>query len=283
MHNFILGFFNFLRSFLHFMKIVCIFCVLMLLCYWIQNLTNSNWQWLAFISPFLAWLVETANKIYSVSFNLLGAVFELKYFSALLILVILSFSMNLIITLVNLIECGYKGAHFVYKKTEEIAMNKSLQADIENKEKKIKKYFVLINTKIKKQYSHQIVDIDISEQNNLMNKFITEKTSIKPMFFNGGFLYSFNDFDNIDTVLDILFKVLESKAPLDYSICIQVNNNMEQLQKLASLKHYGQITIAADTAFRYRYNTEQKYQTSQLGIFQNGNKTLEVHEFKEIL
>ena len=41
--------------------------------------------------------------------------------------------------------------------------------------------------------------------------------------------------------------------------------------------------MAADTAYRYRYNETHKYQTAQVGVFQNGDSTLEVHEFKEIL
>lgn len=283
MHSVILGFFKFVRSFLHFTKIVVVFCILMLLFFWVQNLTHAQWQWLSFISPFLSWLVEEANKIYSISFDLWGTLFELKYFSALLILVALYFVVNLLVILVNVIENMYSTAHTIYKKTEELAMNKTLQASIETEERMIKQYVILINTKLKKKHSHQAITIDLDEQNNLMNKFIIEKTFARPMFFEGGFLYSFNDFDKIDAVLEVMFSVLNSKAPIEYSICIQINNNLEQLRKLASLQHYGQITMAADTAYRYGYNKKHKFQTSQVGVFQNGGNTIEVHEFKEIL
>ena len=116
-----------------------------------------------------------------------------------------------------------------------------------------------------------------------MNKFISEKTSVKAMMFDGGFLYNFIDFDKIDTVLDVLFKVLHSSAPIDYAICIQSGDNIEQLKKLSSLNHFGMISMAADTAYRYKYNETHRYQTAQVGVFQNGDRTLEVHEFKEIL
>ena len=82
----------------------------------------------------------------------------------------------------------------------------------------------------------------------------------------------------------MFFKVLHSTAPIEYAICVQVLSGQEQineLNKLISLKHFGKITMAADTSYRYRYNQFHRYQTSQIGIFQNGNKTLEVHEFKE--
>ena len=44
---------------------------------------------------------------------------------------------------------------------------------------------------------------------------------------------------------------------------------------------YTSITMAADTSYRYRYNETHRYQTSQIGVFQYGDKTLEVHEFKQ--
>ena len=116
-----------------------------------------------------------------------------------------------------------------------------------------------------------------------MNEFISEKTAVIPMTMNGGFLYEFMDFDKIDTVLDVLFKVLHSNAPIDYAICIQSGDNMEQLTKLSTLNHFGMISMAADTAYRYRFNETHRYQTTQVGVFQNGDRTLEVHEFKEIL
>ena len=112
-----------------------------------------------------------------------------------------------------------------------------------------------------------------------------EKLEIAPIPYDGGFMYSFTDFNKIDSVLKILFKVLHSTTPLDYSICIQAGEqtpeNIRQLNKLISLKHFGKITMAADTSYRYRYNETHRYQTSQIGVFQYGDKTLEVHEFKQ--
>ena len=246
------------------MKIVFVFCILMLVCYWVQNLTNADWTWLGFIKPFLDGLLELANSIYSVSFDFFGATFEFKYFSAIIILVALIYLMNLCILLSNIVEGAYKSAHFVAKKTQEAIFNKGLQENITRQEKKITKYSVLINTKLKKKY-------------------ITEKTSVKPMILDGGFLYNFSDFDKIDTVLDVLFKVLHSNTPITYAICIQSGNDLEQLKKLATLNHFGTVSMAADTAYRYKYNETHRYQTSQIGLFQNGDRTLEVHEFKEIL
>ena len=89
MHDFVLKIFGALKSFWHFMKIVCVFCIIMLLLFWIQNLTHAHWEWLGFITPFLNWLLDVANNIYSISFNIWGAEFELKYLSAVIILCII--------------------------------------------------------------------------------------------------------------------------------------------------------------------------------------------------
>lgn len=283
MHEFIIGCFNFLKSFLQLMKIVFAFCILMLLCYWVQNITAADWAWLGFMKPFLDGLLDFTNSIYSVTFDFFGAKFEFKYFSAVLILTAAIYLMNLFILLANIAEGAYKSAHFVAKKTQEAIFNKGLKEDIKRQEKKITRYSVLIKTKLKKKYAHAELNIDIDEQNKLMNKFISEKTSVHSMMLDGGFLYNFVDFDKIDVVLDILFKVLHSSAPIDYEICIQSGDDLEQLKKLASLNHFGLVTMAADTAYRYRYNETHRYQTVQVGVFQNGERTLEVHEFKEIL
>lgn len=283
MHEFILNCFGFLKSFLHLMKIVFVFCILMLLCYWVQNLTNADWAWLGFMKPFLDGLLEFTNSIYSVTFDLWGAKFEFKYFSAVIILTAGVYLMNLFIILSNIAEGAYKSARFVAKKTQEVIFNKELKVNITREEKKIKRYAVLIKTQLKKKYVHAELNVNLDEQNKLMNKFISEKTAVKPMMMNGGFLYEFIDFDKIDTVLDVLFKVLHSNAPIDYAICIQSGDDMEQLAKLSTLNHFGMISMAADTAYRYKYNETHRYQTAQIGVFQNGDRTLEVHEFKEIL
>ena len=283
MHKFVLNIFYFLRSLLHFFKILFVFSILMLLFYWVENLTHANWAWLNFIKPFLDFVLSISSKINSGSIDLLGAVFEYKFGIALIIYIILFYSMNFLRFLVDLFEDVYEKSYSLCKKTEENLLNKSLQRSVEKEEKKIKKYSILIKTTLKKKFSHKELNINIAEQNNLMNKFIIEKLSVTPKNFEDGFLYDFYDFDEIDAVLDVMFKVLKSSAPLDYAICVQIGNDVLKLKKLVDLKYYGKITMLAETSYRYRYNKTHRYKTSQVGLFQNGNNTIEVHEFKEIL
>lgn len=283
MHNFIINIFNFIKSVLYFLRLVCVFCILMLLLYWIQNLTHASWGWIGFIKPFLDWLLDTANKIYSISFNLWGALFELKYLSALIILVAASYGFKFLIFLTGVIESIYRGTRMVCKKTEETLLNKHLYETRKQEELKLTDYSLLIKTQIKSKFRHQEISINIEEQNNLMNNFIKSKTAVAPISFNGAYMYQFDNFDNIDLVLDVLFKLINSSAPLDYAICIQVGKNLNQLGKLLELEHFGKVTIAADTAYRYKFNTTHRYQTTQVGLFTKDDKTLEVHEFKPIL
>ncbi len=283
MHDLMVALFKFIKSFWQFMKIVIVFCILMLLFYWVENLTGADWGWLNFIRGFLEGLVKCGDSIYSGSLNFFGAIFEFKFFNALIILVIAFYLMNLFIYITEIIEDKYDDGWRAYKKHEEKMLNKTLQENVKREEKKINKYAILIHTVIKKKFSHRELNVNIDEQNKLMNQFITEKTGAHPMNYDSGFLYQFNSFDEIDSVLDVLFKVIHSNAPLDYSICIQAGDDLVQLKKIADLKYYSKITIAADTAYRYRFNSSHRYGTSQIGIFQNGDKTIELHEFKEIL
>lgn len=283
MHKFILNFFGFLKSFVYFLRIVCTFTIVLLSFYWVQNILHAKWVWLDFIKPFFDSLLNIANSICPISFDVFGTVFELKYLSAVIILVILCFLLKFVILGLGVIEELYKGAHFVCKKTEEAIFNKKLQSDMTNQQKKLLKYTVTIHTQIKAKYSYQEAQINLDEQNQLMNKFIAEKLNVKPMVYQGGYMYSFNNFENVDKVLDVLFKVLNSTAPLNYAICVQVGDEIVQLNKLIELKHFGKISMASDTAYRYGFNENKRYQISQMGVFQYGQDTIEIHEFKEVL
>ena len=81
----------------------------------------------------------------------------------------------------------------------------------------------------------------------------------------------------------ILFKLINSNAPIEYAICVQVGDDSQKLNKLIDLKFFGKISMASDTAYRYKFNESHRYSTSQLGIYQYEGGTMEAHEFKEIL
>ena len=203
------------------------------------------------------------------------------WISAIIILLACYFGMNLVILLTNIIEAGYKSTHYICKKTQEIALNKELRDSIEREERSINKYVVTIHTKVKPNFSHKGINVDLEQQNGMMVDFIKNKLGVKPMIFEEGFMYNFDNYGKIDSVLEVLFKVMHGSTPIDYAICIQAGDNMPQLRKLISLKNFGKITMAADTSYRYRFNATHRYQTSQIGVFQNGDKTIEVHEFRE--
>lgn len=275
--------FEFIKNILYFFKIFVIFSILMLLFEWVEHLLNTNWAWLNFIRPLLNSVLKMSESINKGSINLLGALFEFKYGIALIIFTVIYYVINGLIFLNSLLEKIVINTQTLCKKIEEDRFNKSLQEDINKKQRQIKKFSIVIKTKAKQKFKHQEINVDISEQNVLMNKYIMEKLSVIPKEFNGGFLYEFHDFNQIDSVLEIMFKVLKSTAPIEYAISVQVNNNYTLLEKLMSLDYYGKIIMSSDTSFRYQFNSLHKYETSQVGIFQNGDQTVEVHEFKEIM
>ena len=281
LHKIILKGFDCLKSFWHFLKIVCVFCIIMLLLFWIQKLTHASWKWMEYFAPHLKTLLDVSDNICSLSFEFFGTIIELKYISAIIILLACYFGMNLVILLTNIIEAGYKSTHYICKKTQEIALNKELRDSIEREERSINKYVVTIHTKVKPNFSHKGINVDLEQQNGMMVDFIKNKLGVKPMIFEEGFMYNFDNYGRIDSVLEVLFKVMHGSTPIDYAICIQAGDNMPQLRKLISLKNFGKITMAADTSYRYRFNATHRYQTSQIGVFQNGDKTIEVHEFRE--
>ena len=283
MEKFIIGFFGFLKSCVQFLGILAVACILLLLLYWIQNLTGAHWDWIGFIAPFFDSLLDYTNSIYSLSFDFFGAKFELKYLSTLIILIIVALSTKLLTFILNIIEGSVKMFYFASKKAEEFVMNKKLEKHQIDTQKKLVTYSVAIKTQLKKKFSHPELNVSIEEQNKLMNEFIVSKTGVKPNIYNGSYVYYFTNFDKIDSVLDILFKLLHSNTPLKYAITIQVGHNLEQFNQLINMENYDKIVMAADTAYRYRFNETHRYQTTQMGIYQKNQGTIELHEFLEIL
>lgn len=276
--------FDFLKSLLQFFKIVLVFCMLMLLLYWTKNLANFDWGWMGFISPLLDCFIGIGNMISSSSLKLFDAVFEYKYMWALVIMIALYYLVHFLHIGAEALEEAYNEGSKVVKRIEEKKFNESLQQEQANEQTAIKKYRIFVSTSVKKKFAHLEFNVNLEEQNKLMNKFLMEKLCITPTQYEGGYLYSFSDFNSIDNVLDVFFKLLSSKAPLDYIICVQVcaGNPVverEQLKSLIDLKFENKISMMSDTAFRYKFNKSHKYGTSQLGMFQKGNDTVEAHEF----
>lgn len=285
MYNFVRGCFKTLKNLFHFVKILSILLVIIVLLYWIQNTVHAHWAWLAFLTPFLDNLTNFANDICPATFELFGTPIEVKYISAMTLLILIYFTMDLFVFLLSLLEGGYIGTHFLCKKTGEIISNKRLHADIAKVEKAIKNYVVTISTQIKPKYSLHGIEVNLDEQNKIMLDFIESKLGLKHTDFEGGYRYDFDNFDKIDDVLDIMFKLINSSAPIDYAICVQElcdDESIKKLKKMMRMKHFGKIVTASDTSYRYKYNDFHRYKTGQVGIFQYGEKMMEVHEFLEL-
>lgn len=285
MHKLVLKSFDFFRSFLQFLRALIMVIVMLLVLYWISNIASFNWSFLNFIKPTLDSLLALGSSFTSDSITIINAVFEFKYIAAIGILIIYYFLTYFAAKIIDISENIYCGGRDVVKKYEENKMNETLEKEAISSQKKLRKFQIFISLSPKKKFVQQVVDIDIKEQNNLMNKFLIEKLAVSPTVYKEGFLYSFSNIENIDYILDVFFKVINSKAPVNYIICVQVlgENSLkeqQQIDKMIDLNLINKIITMPDTIWRYKFNEKSKYETAHLGDYQDASGTFEVHEFK---
>jgi len=283
MHKIILYFFKNLNNIGQTLSLICSFLIMTNILYWLENIINATWNWLNFIKPVLNIILDFSNEIFPFSFNAFGTVFDGKFITATFVLIITMVILRVIIKWIKELEYYYEKLHIVHKKTIEKSFNQSMSNQVYEEEKKILNYMVLINTKLKKKFSHKELNINISEYNESMNNLLLRKTGVSYEPLNDGYLYRFDNFNKIDDVLDVLFKIKNSPStPLDYSICIQAGNNLTQLIRLADLQYFDKILFCADTLLRYKCNKSHRYGTDNVGIFQKEYGTIEVYEFEKI-
>jgi len=286
MHKFVLGIFTKSKSFFQFLKIVDVFMILMLIILWMENLVKSEWNWINFVRPFLEGLVSAGASINDGSINLFEAVFEFKYFIALVILLLIYLLIHVAYLLLCSSENVYQTGRNKIHKIQEDAFNKKMAEEQFYQQKKLQSYIVYISAKPKNSKTAKLLNINLDEQINSMNKFLIEQTGTAPIKFDEGYVYRFFKFDNINSVLESFFKVIHSDAPLDYQVCIvleEANKAVqdERLRNLISLGFLNKISTLSNITYRYSFVEKQKYSTSLIGLYKHGNEEIEVHEFVE--
>ena len=107
MHKFILESFGFIKSSLHFLKILVAFSIVLLMLYWTQNLVGARWDWFMYVAPILDVFIEIGKTISDKSITLFDAVFEYKYFIAAILYVILYFIIDVAIKVLDSIQEAY--------------------------------------------------------------------------------------------------------------------------------------------------------------------------------
>ena len=284
MHKFTLFIFNFFKNSIQFFKILLIFNLMMLILYWIQNLTGIFWNWSRFMNPLLDFYLEIGNYVCPGKFEIFDTVFEYKYFIASLILMIVYYLAHLSYIILQKFEELYLDGRRAVNKIQENCYNISMEKQQIKEQEKIRMYQIYISLIKKTTVAFREQQVDLEEQNKILIKHLINKTNIQPQNFEDGFLFTFNNFSDIDEILDIFSKLPESKAPVDYIICLQIintdpKNEIKQLKALINLKIINKIITMSDTAYRYTFNKECKYELSQLGIYQKEGGTYEVQEF----
>ena len=283
MHKFILWFFKNLHNVGQTFSVFCAFFTMLMTFYWVENILNTNWDWLMFFKPVLNYILDFSEKIFTFNFSAFGATYDGKFVTAIIMLLLLTVIVRAIINAIQGLKDWYMSAYLAHKMAVEKSFNRNMITRVKTEETRFSRYMVLINTKLQKKFSHAELNINVEEENKKMNNFIFKKTNAIYSPFEGGFLYKFDDFGKVDDVLDVVFKMLKSFSRLDYAVCVQVGEDFIQLKKLSDLNEYGKIIFCADTLLRYKFNKSHRYGTQNVGVFQKDNKTIEVHEFQEIL
>ena len=122
MHKLVLKTFAFLKNVIYFIKVVAIFFLLVHLLYWIQNLTNGHFGWLAPFTPFLAFITDVGKTVSDGAIDAFGALFEYKYFIAVCIYVGIFYFCNFLIMTLEKLEDKCDDAHRFIKKTQELKL-----------------------------------------------------------------------------------------------------------------------------------------------------------------
>lgn len=284
MHKFVLKMFDFLKSSIQFFKVLNLFSIMMLILYWIQNLTGDFWAWAGLINSFMNLFVESGKYVISGSFELWGSVFELKYLGAIIIFLFLYSIIHLLYLGTCSLQELYEKGRKTVRRFEENCFNASLARQNRNEQKKINRYQVYVETQVKPKFAHIEYNVDMDEQNQILIKYLVEKTGVCPEKYEKGFLFTFDSFSEIDGKLDVFMNLWNSKAPIDFIVCIQIfgadiAKEKEQLNFLISLRFLNRVVTLADTAYRYGFNDFCKYKLIQSGVYQKGDTTIEVHEF----
>lgn len=287
MHKFMLKLFGFLKSSVQFLKVFIMFIALCLILYWIDYLVGFQWSWLNFIKPVLNFFLSIASLISDESVDVLGTVFENKFGIAFILILLFYFVANYLQKGVVILEELYDDGRRCVKKMQEDAYNKSLEKQNISEQEQIKKYQIYISAHKKDKIPKHQAGFDLEEEIKNMNKFLMQNLGTNPVKYGEGFLYTFNDFSHIDQVLSYFFKIIKSSTCLDYLVCVQIlprnlKDEFEKMRKLIGLKLFNKITTLADTAWRYKYNETQKYNTVQLGLYRKEKEAFEVLEFAEM-
>ncbi len=284
MHKAILNLFGFLKSCVQLVKVILVFCMLMLILYWIQNLTGDYWFWFSFMNRFFDLFLDAGKQIWSGSVMFWGAVFEFKFLVAMLIFGLLYLIAHIVYIAIGGLEALYGSGRKMVRKFEEDSFNNYLEKQTVYEQKKINRYQIYVELQLKPKYAHREYNIDMEEQKRILVEHLVKKTSCYPDQMGNGFVFTFDSFNHIDATLDIFSKIFQSTAPVDYVVCVQILNansssHAEQLQTLIDLRILNKITMLAETAYRYGFNDICKYNTVQVGLFQKGKGSFEVHEF----
>ena len=127
MHNFILKFFNFLKSCLQFLKILIVFLIMMITLYWAQQLSGNYWAWASFLDPVLDVFLDLGDLITPGAITVFSVVFKLKFITTILIFILMFYFCNLIAKFFEKMEDLYSEGRKIIRKIEEYSVDEIIE------------------------------------------------------------------------------------------------------------------------------------------------------------
>ena len=127
------------------------------------------------------------------------------------------------------------------------------------------------------------VTVNLEEETNKANKYLSDTFGVKPMLFQGGKLYHFDNIENVDSIIEELLNILKEENPIEFAFCIQLNGDLEKISKLISLQNFNKITACSDTIYRYNLNINHNFKAQSIGVYQYSGDTINVYEIKNCL
>ena len=96
--------YSFFKNVFQFLKIIDLFLITVFLLHWIEHLLNTSWGWMNFFRPLFEYFINMGQSIGDGSIMLFAAIFEFKYFWALVILALVYGFIHLCFLFVGLLE-----------------------------------------------------------------------------------------------------------------------------------------------------------------------------------
>lgn len=280
--------FRFFIEFSQFMQVSLVFLAFFTTFYWFLQLINPDWVTLA--SPFFEPIKDFVHIFYNRTITTEESTMDFSFLIGSFIMLFISWGLKFVAEGIQAAEKKYDAAHFALKKKAEQLFNLELEMEYLASERKNKNFLLLIKFDAKNLKKDTFFDKDATEGSDDKQKAALEdffknlatKINFQKKKIEDNMLLYFNNFENIDKILDEFnnnFELLQSQFQaerwqLNYYAAIEVYaEDKEVLEKYKALATLVKLNLKNEIAclgtFKQRYsiNKIQRYFLECKGIY----------------